>query len=121
MTAPTTTPTTKLLFLPCLLLGALVLLLSGPPGATGATGAGPGGRAPERPVIVEVEGDQANGFTIFYADGSTISPPTDSEAAAECSEYDTRIARVRCRVEVRTWYRDLGDLQRSLAWVRAHE
>lgn len=74
----------------------------------------------ERPVIVEVTGDAANGFGITYADGDTAFPPTDSEARAECSEYDTRVARVRCRVKVRTWYRDLGDLQRSLAYVREH-
>ena len=78
-------------------------------------------RRDPRPVIVEVTGDAAGGFGIEYADGSGIYPPTDSEARAECSEYDTRLQRVRCRVEVRTWYRDLGDLQRSLAWVRAHE
>ncbi|GAA5145977.1 hypothetical protein GCM10023340_16200 [Nocardioides marinquilinus] len=73
-----------------------------------------------RPVIVEVEGDAANGFGITYADGSSIYPPTDSEARAECGEYDTWKARIVCRVEVRTWYRDLADLKRSLAWVRAH-
>ncbi|MCW2813292.1 MAG: hypothetical protein JWN84_747 [Nocardioides sp.] len=104
-----------LLLLPVLLLAALVALLTGP------ASAGPSAPPAERPVIVEVEGDKANGFGIHHADGSAIFPPTDSEAAAECSEYDTRLARVRCRVEVRTWYRDLGDLQRSLAWVRAHE
>lgn len=79
-------------------------------------------RAPrrERPVIVEVTGDAANGFEITYADGSGLYPPTDSEATAECSEYDTRVARVRCRAQVRTWYRDLGDLKASLAYVREH-
>lgn len=101
-----------LLLLPVLLLSAL-----------GLQGVASADRepAPDRPVIVDVEGDPANGFTLRYADGSTLSPPTDSEAAAECGEYDTRLDRVRCRVEVRTWYRDLGDLQRSLAWVRAHD
>ncbi|WP_370248880.1 hypothetical protein [Nocardioides sp.] len=74
----------------------------------------------ERPVIVAVEGDPANGFTLTYADGATLSPPTDSESVAECSEYDRRLDRVRCRVEVRTWYRDLGDLRDSLAYVRDH-
>ena len=77
------------------------------------------GQAPrQRPVIVDVGGDPANGFDIRYADGSSLSPPTDSESRVECSEYDTKVARVRCRVEVTTWYRDLGDLQRSLAYVR---
>ena len=111
----------KTLLLPVAVLATVVgallaALLSGP--ASAGPSAPP---RPERPVIVEVEGDKANGFGVHYADGSAIFPPTDSEAAAECSEYDTRLARVRCRVEVRTWYRDLGDLQRSLAWVRSHE
>jgi hypothetical protein len=97
------------------LLGGLLSVAAWSASAMVATG------ATDRPVIVEVEGDKANGFTLVYADGSTISPPTDSESVAECGEYDRRIDRVRCRVEVRTWYRDLGDLQRSLAWVRAHE
>ena len=69
-------------------------------------------------TIVKVEGDAANGFGIYYYDGSAIYPPTDSEAKAECGEYDTLRARVRCRSEVRTWYRDLADLQRSLEWAQ---
>lgn len=70
-------------------------------------------------TIVAVEGDAANGFGIHYYDGSAIYPPTDSEAKAECGEYDTLRGRVRCRSEVRTWYRDLADLQRSLEWARS--
>ena len=70
-------------------------------------------------TIVEVEGDAANGFGIHYYDGSASYPPTDSEARAECGEYDTFRARVRCRTEVRTWYRDLADLQRSLEWAQS--
>ena len=48
-------------------------------------------------TIVAVEGDAANGFGIHYYDGSARFPPTDSEARAECGEYDTYRARVRCR------------------------
>lgn len=70
-------------------------------------------------TIVEVEGDAGNGFGIHYEDGSAIYPPTDSEAKAECGEYDRLRARVRCRTEVRTWYRDLADLQRSLEWAQS--
>ncbi|WP_193611346.1 hypothetical protein [Nocardioides lijunqiniae] len=66
------------------------------------------------PVIVEVEGDAADGFGIHYDDGTALFPPTDSEAYAECGEYDRRVARVRCRTEVRVWYRDLADLRRAL-------
>jgi hypothetical protein len=74
-----------------------------------------------RPVIVDITGDAANGFGVHYADGSEVFPPTDSEARAECQEYDTRIARVKCWIKVATWYRDLADFKRSLAWVRAHD
>lgn len=74
---------------------------------------------PAGDTIVEVTGDAANGFEIHHYDGSAQFPPTDSEAAAECAEYDTRIARVRCRTEVRTWYRDLADLQQALDWAHA--
>lgn len=74
---------------------------------------------PPGDTIVDVTGDQQNGFEISYYDGSAAYPPTDSEARAECSEYDARVDRVRCRVEVRTWYRDLGDLQQALDWAHA--
>lgn len=70
-------------------------------------------------TIVRVEGDAAHGFGIHFHDGSAIYPPTDSEARAECGEYDRRRKRIRCRTEVRTWYRDLAELQRSLEWALA--
>ncbi|MCW2764816.1 MAG: hypothetical protein JWO11_775 [Nocardioides sp.] len=74
---------------------------------------------PPDDTIVEVTGDKRTGFTIEYYDGSSISPPTDSEARAECSEYDTEAARVRCRTEVRVWYRDLGELKRALNYAQS--
>lgn len=74
---------------------------------------------PPGDTIVKVTGDKRNGFEIEYYDGTGLYPPTDSEARAECSEYDTRLDRVRCRVEVRTWYRDLGDLKQALDWAHA--
>ena len=96
-------------------VAALVALL------TGVVGVGAGGAgavdATDPDTIVKVEGDAANGFGIYYYDGSEIFPPTDSEARAECGEYDRLRARVRCRTEVRTWYRDLADLQQSLEWA----
>ena len=75
--------------------------------------------APAPDTIVQVDGDAANGFDIHYYDGSVDYPPTDSESMAECSEYDTMRQRVQCRVEVRTWYRDLADLQQALDWAHA--
>ena len=78
-----------------------------------------GGEAPPGDTIVEVSGDAANGFEIRHYDGTSLYPPTDSEARAECGEYDTRVQRVRCRAEVRTWYRDLADLQQALDWAHS--
>ncbi|QZY29759.1 hypothetical protein [Nocardioides coralli] len=73
----------------------------------------------EPDTIVRVDGDAAHGFAIHHHDGTVLYPPTDSEARAECGEYHRRVARVRCRTEVRTWYRDLAELQRSLEWARS--
>ena len=75
--------------------------------------------SPPGDTIVEVTGSAANGFGIRHHDGTWLFPPTDSEARAECGEYDKRIDRVRCRVEVRTWYRDLADLQQALRWAQS--
>jgi len=73
--------------------------------------------APPGDTIVDITGDAANGFEIRHYDGSSIYPPTDSEALAECREYDRRVARVRCRTEVLTWYRDLAATQQALDWA----
>lgn len=101
--------------LPALLLTAPTALLLG----AGLTGPASSSTVAPPPgdTIVDVIGDPANGFEIVYLDGTSLYPPTDSEARAECGEYDTRVARVRCRTEVRTWYRDLGDLQQALDWA----
>lgn len=106
------------------LLSALTALLALAAGLLGAPALASGGapdRAYEPPpkTIIEVEGDKANGFGIYYYDGTSIFPPTDSEAYAECGEYDRYADRVRCRTEVRVWYRDLGDLKRSIAYARS--
>lgn len=70
-------------------------------------------------TIVDVRGDAANGFSITHLDGTELFPPTRSESLAECEEYDTMRARVRCRTEVRVWFRDLADMRRTLRWVRS--
>ena len=80
---------------------------------------GPRRWVPPGDTIVEVTGNAGNGFGIHHYDGSALFPPTDSEARAECDEYDTRVGRVRCRTEVRTWYRDLGDLKQRARWAHA--
>jgi hypothetical protein len=86
-------------------------------GGLGGVAVAAGDDGPPGDTIVKVEGDRANGFGIYHYDGTALFPPTGSEARAECSEYDARVDRVRCRVEVRTWYRDLGDLQQALDWA----
>jgi hypothetical protein len=94
---------------------AAVAFMTGGLGATALAAAD----EPPGDTIVEVTGDKANGFEIRHYDGTELYPPTDSEARAECSEYDARVDRVRCRTEVRTWYRDLGDLRQALDWAHA--
>jgi hypothetical protein len=90
-------------------------------GVTGLALAGPddGSYIPPDDTIVEITGDKQDGFTITHYDGSSISPPTDSEARAECSEYDTEVGRVRCRTEVRVWYRDLAQTKRALNYAQS--
>jgi hypothetical protein len=83
---------------------------------------GSGGLAaaePDEKTIVEVTGDKYNGFGIHHYDGTAEFPPTNSEARAECSEYDTRLARVKCRTEIRVWYRDLGEMKRAINYQQA--
>jgi len=94
------------------LLAGLVIALLGT--ASPVHGTPP---APHPKTIVEVTGDAENGFGVHYYDGTAIFPPTRSEAIAECGEYDNVFDQVRCRVKTRTWYRDLGEMKRSLAWA----
>jgi len=92
----------------------LVLGLAGPAPADTSS---PTPTGPPGDTVVAITGDASNGFDISYYDCSTLLPPTSSEAAAECSEYDTRVARVRCRAEVRVWYREIAVTQQALAWA----
>jgi hypothetical protein len=98
-----------------LLVGAIV-------GLTGAAAAdepsATGSWRPPGHTIVKVTGDAANGFTVHRHDGTALHPPTTSESMAECGEYDTKIARVRCRTEVRVWYRDLAATKTAINWAR---
>lgn len=81
-------------------------------------GAAPDAKAPAPDTIVKVTGNASEGFGIEYYDGSSAFPPTDSEAMAECQEYTAKVGRIRCRVEVKTWYRDLVDTKRAIKHAR---
>jgi len=109
-----------------LLALALAGLVLGSGGlAAAATGGGSGSAAEEQAyvphpkTIVRVTGDKKNGFEVFHFDGSADFPPTDSEAKAECREYRTRVARVKCRTEVRDGFRMLAELRRSINYQRS--
>ncbi|MBZ5734448.1 hypothetical protein K8Z61_08055 [Nocardioides sp. TRM66260-LWL] len=73
---------------------------------------------PAGSTIERVGGDAENGFDIHYYDGTVTYPPTTSEAVAECLEYDTYPGRVKCKAQVLTWYRDLGEMKKALYWAR---
>ena len=88
-------------------------------------GLAPSGAAPSSPVarvsgatIVDAKGDALNGFEIHHLNGSVDYPPTDSEALAECGEYDTLRARVRCRAHITTWYADLASMKQTITYYQ---
>lgn len=96
------------------LAGVLAMMLGG---AGTAVALGETNWVPPGDTVVKVTGDAANGFGIYFYDGSEIFPPTDSESMAECSEYDAYVERERCKTEVRTWYRDLATMKRAINWA----
>jgi hypothetical protein len=83
-----------------------------------SVGAAPESKAPAPDTIVKVTGNAAEGFGIEYFDGTSHFPPTDSEAMAECQEYPAKVGRVRCRVQVRTWYSDLVATKRAIKYAQ---
>jgi hypothetical protein len=98
--------------------GTVTALLVAPVVVVGTAAYAGGGWTPPPDTITRVTGNRHDGFRIEHYDGTVLHPPTLSEVLAECGEYDTRLARVRCRVHVRTWYRDLGDTKRALRLAR---
>ena len=82
-----------------------------------SVGAAPDAKAPAPETIVKVTGNASEGFGIEHYDGSSTFPPTHSEAMAECQEYSAKVGRIRCRVEVKTWYRDLVATKRALKYA----
>ena len=82
-----------------------------------SVGAAPDAKAPAPDTIVKVTGNANEGFGIQHYDGSSTFPPTQSEALAECEEYPAKVGRARCRVEVKTWHRDLHETKRALRYA----
>jgi hypothetical protein len=109
--------TRNLVRLACLLLACLTAGIAF--GMVGVARAA-GHWVPPGDTVVRVRGDAANGFKIHYYDGSVAFPPTLTESMAECGEYDAKVDRVRCRTEVRTWYRDLADMKLTIRYTRLH-
>ncbi|HJR38281.1 MAG TPA: hypothetical protein VJ819_07850 [Nocardioidaceae bacterium] len=84
----------------------------------GGTAFARSGWAPPDDTITAVSGSRAHGFHLEYHAQRDAWLPTRSEAIAECGEYHRRMRQVRCIVQVRTWYHDLGDMKRALRLAR---
>jgi len=100
------------------IVAAVAMVAAGVGTALAQGGSAPARWVPPDDTIVKVTGNAEEGFGIEHYDGTALFPPTDSEARAECLEYDKRIQRVRCRTEVRVWYRDLAATKNALRWAR---
>jgi len=98
---------------------ACAVVLAGVLQGAGPSWAGDGKAwVPPDDTVVLVRGTASGGFTVAHVDRSVMHLPTLSEARSECAAYDRRVRRARCWTEVKTWYRDLGGLKRSLRYAR---
>lgn len=88
-------------------------------GVSGGAALAHGVPSPSAGTITRVEGTRSSGFHVRYYDGSAAILPALEKAVAECQEYHRRLERIRCRVRVRTWYRDLGDTKRAIRYARS--
>jgi len=104
-------------FIGAVVAAALLIATAAVAGAGSASAGDPRWEPPDD-TIIHVRGTASDGFTVGRYDGSIAYLPTRSEARSECLGYHKRLRRVRCWTETRTWYRDLGDLKRSLRYVR---
>jgi hypothetical protein len=84
----------------------------------GSAAAGEPRWVPPDGTVTAVTGSRDSGFHVRYFGRPDAYLPTYSESTAECGEYRLLIRRVRCRVQVRTWYRDLGNTKRAIRYAR---
>jgi hypothetical protein len=97
-------------------VAALLMWVAG--AAAGAAAAGEPRWVPPDGTVTAVTGSSDSGFHVTYFGRSDAYLPTHSESTAECGEYRTLVRRVKCRVQVRTWYRDLRDIKRAIRYAR---
>ncbi len=98
-----------------LTLGAVVTLLT--LGTVAAVGDEPSWHPPDD-TITAVTGTRGSGFHVKYFGKRDAYLPTYSESVAECGEYRSLVRRVQCRVQVRTWYRDLRVTKLAIRYAR---
>jgi hypothetical protein len=84
----------------------------------GSAGADEVGWVPRDDTVTAVTGSRGSGFHVTYFGRPDAYLPTQSESVAECGEYHREVRRVRCRVEVRTWYRDPAGTRRAIRYAR---
>ncbi len=89
-------------------LGLVAALGAGVP-ALAAAGGGE-----TRPAVQWIKGQPREGFRVQWSDGTRTHTPTLSEAVTECYGYHRRVRRASCEASVRTGYRWMAELRRSL-------
>lgn len=93
-------------------VGLLAALGAGAPAL--ATAGDTAGDTGPRPAVESLRGHARDGFRILWSDGTRTHTPTLSEAVTECHAYHNRVRRASCVASVRTGYRWMAELRRSL-------
>lgn len=83
-------------------------------GGAAVAPAAAGGDTDRPPAVRWIKGHARDGFRLQWADGTRTHTPTLSEAVTECYEYHRPARRATCVASVRTGYRWMAELRRSL-------
>lgn len=89
-------------------VGLLALLGAGLPALAA------GGDDDRPPAVQWIKGHARDGFRLQWTDGTRTHTPTLSEAVTECHGYHRPTRRASCVASVRTGYRWMAELRRSL-------